>query len=122
MRLSKTYLGLTISLLIIEVLIAVFLKTGFIRHTFGDYLVVILVYSFIKSFLEIESFKLAIGVLIFAFTIEFLQFINILETLNLQSNQLIKIIVGSSFQITDLVAYTLGIITILLIEYKIQKL
>ncbi len=119
---NKKYLIITILLFIIETLIAIYLKRGFIRHTFGDFLVVILIYTFVKSFIPNNHFKIAIWVLVFAFFIEFLQLANILETLNLQNNHLIKLILGSTFQISDLVAYTLGTITILAIEYKIYKL
>lgn len=122
MKINKTYLRITIILLIVEALIAVYIKSGFIRHTFGDFLAVILIYSFAKSFLNINSFKLAILVLAIAFIIEFLQLANILETLNLENNNLIKTILGNTFQISDLVAYILGITTIIIIEYKIYKL
>ena len=122
LNIKKTYLSITILLFIIEVLIAVFLKTGFIRHTFGDYLVVILLFCFISSFIEINSFKLAIYVLAFAFLVEFLQLLNILEVLNLQNNHFLTLILGSIFQISDLVAYTLGIVTVIFFEYKIYKL
>ena len=121
LQLNKTYLIIAILIFIIEVLIAVFLKTGFIRHTFGDYLVVILIYCFCKSFIKIESFKLGILVLMFAFSIEFLQLTNFLELLNLQNNHLAKLLLGTSFRFTDLVAYTLGVISIILIENKLQK-
>lgn len=121
MKLNKSYLLITAIILVIEVLIAIYLKNGFIRHTFGDYLVVILIHSFFKSFIRIDSITLAISVLAFAFTIEFLQLINILEMLNLQNNHLAKLILGSTFQISDLVAYALGIITVLIIEFKSQN-
>lgn len=121
MKLNKTYLIITTLLFITEVLIAMFLKDGFIRHTFGDYLVVILIYCCCKSFFKIDTFKLAIGVLIFAFAIEFLQLANLLEILNLQDNHLAKLILGSTFHVSDLLAYTLGIITIIIVEYKLQN-
>ncbi|WNH07738.1 DUF2809 domain-containing protein [Thalassobellus suaedae] len=122
LKLNKTYLIITILLFIIEALIAIYLKRGFIRHTVGDFLVVILIYSFFKSFILNSYFKIAMSVLVFTFFIEFLQLVNILELLNLQNNHLIKLILGSTFQISDLVAYTLGTISILAIEYKIYKL
>lgn len=121
MRLNKIYIGFTLLLFIIEALIAIYLKRGFIRHTFGDFLVVILMYCFFKSFIKNNHFIIAISVLAFAFLIEFLQLVNILEMLNLQNNHLIKLILGSTFQISDLVAYTLGIITVLIIEIKLEN-
>ncbi|WP_100616241.1 ribosomal maturation YjgA family protein [Confluentibacter citreus] len=122
LKFNKTYILLFISILVIEVLIATFLIDGFIRYTFGDYLVVILLYCFLKSFINASSFYIAISVLLFAYGIEFLQLINLLEILSLDNNHLAKLILGSTFHISDLVAYTLGILTVLIIEYKIYKL
>jgi hypothetical protein len=121
-KFNKTYTLLFISILIIEMLIAAFLTSGFIRHTFGDYLVVILLFCFFKSFINVSSFYIAIYVLLFAYSIEFLQLINLLQILSLENNHLAKLILGSTFHISDLVAYTLGIITVIIMEYKIYKL
>lgn len=106
------------TLLLIEIAIALLLKTGFIRHTVGDFLVVILVYCFIKSFLEIRIIHTAIMVLIIGYGIEFLQLFNILEYLHLENNKLIAIILGSTFCIQDLIAYSLGVICITYIDLK----
>ncbi|MFV9552106.1 DUF2809 domain-containing protein [Algibacter sp. PT7-4] len=122
MKLNKTYIILTLILLTIEVLIAIYLKTGFIRHTVGDYLCVILLYCFFKSFIVNNHFKIAIMVLLVAYTVEFLQLTNYLALFNLQDNYLCKLVLGSTFQVLDLVAYTLGIISTLFFEYKFNKL
>lgn len=111
------YFGIFVILFIIEVLIATFFKDGFIRYTFGDFLVVILLYCFIKSFINLKPLTTGIIVLITAFLIEFLQLFQLLKFLNLQDNYTAKLILGSTFQIGDLVAYTLGILIILIIEY-----
>lgn len=122
MKLNKTYIILTLILLTIEVLIAIYLKTGFIRHTVGDYLCVILLYCFFKSFIVNNHFKIAIMVLLVAYTVEFLQLTNYLALFNLQDNYLCKLVLGSTFQVLDIVAYTLGIISTLFFEYKFNKL
>lgn len=122
LKFNKTYALITLLLFLTEVCIAVYLKTGFIRHTVGDFLVVILMYSFFKIFIEDNHFKIAISVLAFAFVIEFLQLTNYLNLFNLQDNYFAKLILGSSFHASDLVAYTLGIITVIALEYKIYKL
>lgn len=98
-----------------------YLKNGFIRHTFGDFLVVILLYCFVKSFLNLNPKITGIIVLIIAFSIEFLQLSNLLEFLNLQNSHTAKLILGSTFQVTDLVAYTLGIIAVLIFENTIKN-
>lgn len=103
-------------LFVIEALIAIYFKDGFIRHTFGDYLVVILLYCFFKSFIKDKSYQIALVVFIISYTVEFLQLFNLLEFLHLQNNSLAKIMLGSTFHISDLIAYTLGIITVLIFE------
>ncbi|MDO5970908.1 DUF2809 domain-containing protein [Flavivirga aquimarina] len=112
---------ISLVIFVIEILIAIYLKDGFIRYTFGDYLVVILLYCFIKSFIKAIPIIIAIPVLIFSYIIELLQLINILEILSLNNNHLLKLILGSTFHVSDLIAYTLGIITVLIIEYSTVK-
>ena len=121
MTFKRTYFVLFIILLLIEVCIAYFLKTGFIRHTFGDFLVVILLYCFLKSFINFKPITMAIIVLFISFTIEFLQLTPFLEWLNLHDNTLAKTVLGSTFHISDLVAYTLGVITIIIVESKLKQ-
>lgn len=120
MKFNRHYFIVFIILLIVEILIAVFLKSGFIRHTFGDFLVVIMLYAFLKSFLKTKTLFVAIAVLIIAYTVEFLQLTTFLDVLNLRSSRLATIILGSHFSIGDLIAYTLGVITAVLIDKKIS--
>ncbi len=120
-RFNIIYSILFLILLIIEILIATFLKSGFIRHTFGDFLVVILLYTLIKSILKTKSLYIALAVLIIAFSIEFLQLANLLDYLNLRDNLLANLILGSHFSIQDLIAYTLGVICSFLIDKKLSK-
>ena len=103
-----------------ETTIAVFLKTGFIRLTFGDFLVVILLYCLIKSFWNAKPLTIGIIVLLIAYVIEFLQLFKLLEFLGLTNSSVAKIILGNTFQFSDLVAYTLGILTILFIEHQLR--
>jgi hypothetical protein len=59
----------------------------------------------------------ALVVFFIAYGIELLQLTSFLAYFNLQDSTAAKLIFGSTFQFGDLVAYTLGIITVLLIEY-----
>lgn len=104
----------------IEVTIALFIKRGFLRVVFGDFLVVIMLYYFIRSFIKTKSIYIAIVVLIIAYVVEFLQFIDILNIINYKKNDLVNIILGTTFNIKDIIAYTLGIATIYLIENRLQ--
>lgn len=113
---NTAYFGIAILLFSVEVCIALFLKTGFIRHTFGDYLVVIMLYALLRSLTNLSLYASALLVLAIAFAIEFLQLTPVLHYFNLDNNIWAKLILGTTFQWGDLAAYTLGIITVLLIE------
>ncbi|WP_298895571.1 DUF2809 domain-containing protein [uncultured Psychroserpens sp.] len=117
-KFNKPFFASSLLLLLTEVGIAAFLSEGFIRHTFGDFLVVILIYCFLRSFIQTKPIYIAIVVFIIAFVIEFLQLFNLLDYLNLRHNEMATIILGSTFEVSDLIAYTLGILTILLIDKR----
>jgi hypothetical protein len=103
-------------ILIIEILIALYIKGGFIRHVFGDYLVVLMLYYFFRSFIKLKPIYTALLTLCIAYIIEFLQFINIIEILNIKQHTVTTLILGTTFSIHDLIAYTLGFLTIIFIE------
>jgi hypothetical protein len=121
MKFSKAYFFWFLILFIIEACLAFFIKEGFIRHTFGDVLVVIMLYCLIKSFVKAKPIYIVITVLIVSFGIEFLQLTHILQWLNIENNKALKLILGSTFDINDLLSYLFGIIVVLLIEYKYSK-
>lgn len=103
-------------LLLVEVFIALYMHDRFVRPYVGDYLVVILLYCFFRAFLRLPQRTLAIGVLLFAFAVEGLQAIHIVQRLGLQNNRAASIIIGTGFEWMDLVAYTLGILTVLALD------
>ena len=121
MQFNKIYFVLFIIILITEITIAVYLSNGFIRHTFGDALVVMLLYCLLKSFVLITPLKAAIVILIISFSIEFLQLSPLLEWIHLEHNEIAKVILGNTFSITDLIAYTVGLVIVLLIERNFSK-
>jgi hypothetical protein len=115
-RFSKTYFIFTIALFIIEICIAVFIHDDIIRPFIGDMLVVILIYCFFKSFLQVKPLPLAIATLLFAYGIETLQYFKIVEQLGLQHNQFARTIIGTAFTWTDIVMYSIGIVIVLMAE------
>lgn len=114
----KNYFFGFLILLLVEIYIAIYVHDSFIRPFFGDFLVVILLYCLLRSFLKLNWFRIAIGVLIFSFVLEILQYFDLVNLLGLQDIKLARIIIGTSFAWEDLVAYTLGIWTVVFIERK----
>lgn len=125
MKFNPRYFVCTVLLFVTEVLIALFVHDQFIRPYIGDFLVVILIYCFVKSFLNTPVVPTAIGVLLFAYTVELLQYFRIVEVLGLQHSRAARIIIGSAFEWQDMLAYTMGILAVVLVEnmnhHKISK-
>lgn len=117
----KTYFLLTILLFLAEVFIAICLHDAIIRPYGGDFLVVILIYCFVKSFLNTPVKATALAVLLFSYLIEILQYFHIVDLLGLGKSTIARVVIGTSFAWTDLLAYTLGILLVLLIETKPTK-
>jgi hypothetical protein len=100
----------------IEVLIAMFLHDGIIRPYIGDLLVVMLIYCFVRSFFKLSVLNAAIGTVIFAYLVEFLQYLNLIQILGLQKSKVANLVLGNFFEWIDMLAYTLGIALVLVVE------
>lgn len=113
---NKNYFGFAVLIFFIEVLIALFVDDNFVRPYLGDVLVVILIYCFLKSFLQLPVLAVAIFVLIFSFAIEFVQFLNIVEKLRLEKSKIARTVIGTSFSWIDLLTYIVGIAIVIIVE------
>lgn len=104
------YGGIFLLLLTIEVLIALFIHGGFIRSNLGDVIVVWVVYCFVQLILggRNDHVKVAAGVLIFAYLVEFLQGINIVDLLGLGDIRFFRVLIGTEFTWLDMICYTAG--------------
>lgn len=106
---SLKYLLLTLFIFLVEVLIATKLShIFFVRAYLGDVIVVMLLYTFVKSFIKVNNEKLILGILIFSFLIEFAQYFNIAEKLGFQKGSLMYIVIGNSFSWIDNLCYAVG--------------
>lgn len=119
---NKNYFGLTILIFLMEILIALYVHDSFVRPYMGDVLVVILIYCFLRSFLRLSVLTIAIFVLVFSFTVELLQYLNIVEKLHLEKSRLARIVIGTSFSWIDLLTYVIGIAIVIGTEkYWLKK-
>ena len=120
MRISfnSNYLMLFLVILILELGLALWIQNGFLRVTFGDFLVVILVYAAARSIIHIKPIYMAIAVLIFAIGVETLQYFKLINLLGLENNMLARLVLGNTFSFQDIFAYILGVTLIYFIDLK----
>ena len=116
LKLNKTYLLPALLLFITETGIALFVHDQIIRPYIGDYLVVMLVYCFVRAFVNCSVRAAAIFSLLFAYVVEILQYFNVVAVLGLQSSGIAGTVIGNSFEWADIALYTMGVITIVIIE------
>lgn len=117
LRFNPRFFGYTLVLFVIEVLIALYVHDNFVRPYLGDYLVVMLLYCGVRTFINASPLKIALAVLLFAYFIELLQYFHLVDRLGLAGNTVAKTVMGYGFEWLDLLAYTLGVISILLLEH-----
>ncbi|MBP5378423.1 MAG: DUF2809 domain-containing protein, partial [Ruminococcus sp.] len=97
----KTRLPYIIGFLVllgVEICIGVFYFNFFIRAYIGDVIVVWVIYCLFRSFVpkRFSSYAVALGILAFAFAVEFLQKIYIADILGVE-NGLLRTIIGTSY-------------------------
>lgn len=113
---SYGYFTPALLLLLVEILIAVYVHDRFIRPYGGDFLIVIMIYCFVQSVLKTSVFKTAIGVLLFAYVVEFLQHFHLTKIFGWQHSRAAELLLGHAFSWVDILCYTLGIILVIIIE------
>lgn len=118
---NLTHLIIAVLLFLVEVLIAVYVHDAFIRPYIGDVLVVILLYYLVKSFIDTPVFETAIVVLLFSYMVETLQYFNFVGLIGLSNSKLANIIIGNSFAWGDMLAYTVGISVVLVLELRFRR-
>lgn len=120
-RFDKKYALFFISLLVIEAVIALFVKNEAMRGTVGDVLVVILIYCFIQAFFNLNRKRTIIGVGIFALLVEISQAFHLVEKLSLQDNKFAATVIGTSFDVNDIWAYVAGCGLVYILEFYDEK-
>ena len=121
MKLNFKYLIAFLALFAIEVMIALFAKDNFIRSNIGDVLVVVLIYCFIKAIIKKEIRLLWLYIFIFAALVEIGQYFHLIDLLGLSEYRLARIIIGTTFDIWDIVCYFIGCIGICLFEIFMRR-
>lgn len=116
MRINKKYIISFFILFIVEALIALFVHDNFIRPYIGDILVIILMYTFIRGVIDKKIKILPIYLFLFALFVEVMQYFKVIELLNLENNKVASIIMGTSFDIKDILCYFIGSMILIIYE------
>ncbi len=122
MRIKRShYAACFILLLIIEALIALYVHDDFVRPYIGDVLVVMVLYCFIRIFNPDKMMLMPLYIFVFAAGVEVLQYFNVVEVLRLQNNTFLRVLIGSVFDIKDIICYGIGCAVIVAISVIARK-
>jgi len=108
-------------LLIMEVLIALYIHDDFIRPYIGDVLVVMVLYCFVRIFIPNGVKLMPLYIFIFAACVEVLQYFRLVELLGLENNRFLRILIGSVFDVKDIICYGVGCATIMIVTKICSK-
>ena len=109
---------ISLVLLGVEILIGLFAH-GWIRNYIGDLLVVILIYTIIRTIYPNRMkrwYIIPTAVILFAFGVEFLQLWGFCDRFGI-TNRFLRIIIGTGFSFVDLLSYAIGIVSCYISEY-----
>jgi hypothetical protein len=84
---------------------------GWVRSYLGDVLVVILLYTIVRTIVPKKGkwFVIPTAILVFAFIVEFLQLWGFCDRFGI-TNEFLRIIIGTGFSWVDIACYCIGII------------
>ena len=116
----------TLIIFLIELLIALFVRDNFIRPYVGDMLVVVLIYTGLRVVLPEKPLLLPLYVFLFAALVEGLQAVKLVELLGLAENKFFSVLIGTTFDVKDVICYGVGCVLcglweVLLWKYRKEK-
>ncbi len=110
MKKRLPYIIMLLLIIAVEVVIALTQHDNWIRSYGGDVIVIWAVYCLVQSVLggENNHYIVHIGVMLFAFAVEFLQKIHFVDLIGLGNIQFFRVLIGTSFAVEDLWSYAIG--------------
>jgi hypothetical protein len=114
------YIIAFIVLTAVEVLIAMYVHDSFIRPYIGDVLVMGVLYCFIRSFIPEGVSLLPLWLFLVGVAAELLQYFNLVSRLGLDGNDLMRVVLGSTFDFKDIACYGAGCLLIAILEKCIK--
>ena len=108
-------------LLVIEILIALFVRDRWLRPYGGDILVTVLLCCLARIVLPNRCRLLPLYIFLFAATVEILQYFDIVSLLGLSHIPFFRTLLGTTFSPADLVCYGVGCLAFWLVERLLRK-
>ena len=102
------YLTGGVALLIIEVLIALYVRDGFVRPYLGDVLVVILLHCLVRTLFPTGVRLLPLYLFLLAAAVELAQLLDVLSLLGVGTESVLRVVFGSVFSWRDVLCYLAG--------------
>lgn len=121
MKKRKMYIIATILLLTVEVLIALYINDAFVRPYVGDVLVVVVIYTFVRCLIPEKIRLLPLYIFLFAAGVEMLQYFQIVKWLGLENNRFFATLIGTVFDLKDVICYAVGCIVLGIYEFIVWK-
>ena len=110
-RTRLAFLAMAILILATEIYIAICVKGGFVRHYAGDVLAVILLYALARAIFSEPPLNLPLKIFAFAAALELAQYFGAVQILGVE-NKILKIMIGGTFDFTDLLCYAAGCVLV----------
>lgn len=110
MKRRLPYMIWLVVIIAVEVVIALTQHGNWLRYYGGDIIVVWGVYCLFQMFAggKNNHYAVHLGVMLFAFLVEFLQMIHIVDLIGLGDIQFFRVLIGTSFAVEDLICYAVG--------------
>lgn len=116
LRFSKGYFKLALITFAVELFIALWMRDEYVRPLLGDALVVVLIYAAVLSVFELSRIGTALGVFLFACAVEVAQYFQAVHVLGLEHIPLARVVIGTSFDPRDFLAYGAGALLLIVAE------
>lgn len=116
-----TYALMFVAILLIEIIIALFVRDKFVRPYVGDVLVVVLICCLCRVCVPNIVTALPIYVFLFSTAVEVTQYFDIVKLLGLENSKLVSTLLGRTFSVADILCYAIGCLAFYLVEMAVRK-
>lgn len=115
------YAALFVALVALEIVIGAFVHDRFVWPYLGDVIVVIAIWAFVRILIPKGGSWLSAALFIFALGVEIAQGFHIADLLGIE-NRILRIALGNSFSVGDIVCYAVGCALCAAWDLKICKI